>query len=303
LNERILLVEDEADLLVTLCDGLRGEGYSLEVARDGRQGFDQALVEPFDLIILDVASPPRHGVDVCRDLRQNGLFTPILMLSGRSNVVDRVLGLKVGADDYLTKPFDMLELLARVEALLRRIPQSPVALGAIHHFGAVRVDLRRAEVWRDGRPVAISAREFQLLRYFIEHRGEVLSREELLREVWRYGSTTSTRTVDVHVAGLRQKLEGNTRRPQLILTRLGLGYKFEPTHAAPTPERPKRSAPGSTPADGGTTAPRRRREAEAGGRAGARVPEGSEALSRGVQTGRGKRTKREKRSRRPEKHC
>jgi two-component system alkaline phosphatase synthesis response regulator PhoP len=226
LNEKILLVEDEANLVITLSDRLGSEGWVVDVARDGKQGLDRALEEPFDLIILDVMLPLKNGLDVCRDLRQNGLTTPILMLTARSQTVDKVLGLKIGADDYLTKPFDMLELLARIEALLRRAPSTPAGQGPIRHFGAIRVDLRRAEVWRDGQPVALFAREFQLLRYLIDHPGATLSRQELLKEVWGYGARTSTRTVDVHIAGLRQKLESNPKKPRLILTIQGLGYKF-----------------------------------------------------------------------------
>ena len=226
LNGKILLVEDEAGLVVTLSDRLRNEGYWVESARDGRQGLDRALNDPFDLIILDLMLPQKSGIDVCRDLRQNGLAVPILMLTARSQTVDKVLGLKIGADDYVTKPFDMLELLARVEALLRRAPSTPASLGTVHQIGPIRVDLRRTQVWRDRQLVALSAREFQLLRYFIEHRGATLSRSELLEQVWGYGSTTGTRTVDVHVAGLRQKLESDPKQPRLILTVLGLGYKF-----------------------------------------------------------------------------
>jgi len=226
MNGRLLLIEDEEGLVVTLSDRLRNEGFGVEVARDGRQGLDRALNDPFDLIILDVMLPHKNGIDVCRDLRQNGLVVPILMLTARSQTVDKVLGLKIGADDYVTKPFDMLELLARVEALLRRAPSTPASLGTIHQFGTVRVNLRRTEVWREGQPVALSAREFQLLRYFIEHRGATLSRKELLKEVWGYDSSTSSRTVDVHVVGLRQKLESDPKHPRLILTVLGLGYKF-----------------------------------------------------------------------------
>lgn len=226
MNEKILLIEDEANLVTTLSDRLGSEGWVVDVARDGKQGLERALGEPFNLIVLDVMQPPKNGLDVCRDLRQNGLTTPILMLSARSQTVDKVLALKIGADDYLTKPFDMLELLARIEALLRRAQSTPGGQGPVRHFGAVRVDLRRAEVWRDGQPVALFAREFQLLRYFIAHPGAALSREELLKEVWGYGARTSTRTVDVHVAGLRQKLETNPKQPRLILTVQGLGYKF-----------------------------------------------------------------------------
>jgi two-component system alkaline phosphatase synthesis response regulator PhoP len=147
-------------------------------------------------------------------------------LTARGQTVDKVLGLKIGADDYLTKPFEMLELLARIEALLRRVPSGAGRSEAIHQFGSVRVDLRKTEVLRDGKSLSLSAKEFQLLRYFIEHRGATLSREELLSEVWGYGTTPSTRTVDVHVAWLRQKLEQDPKQPQLILTVHGLGYKF-----------------------------------------------------------------------------
>ena len=263
--ERILLIEDDAGA-PGLGDCLRGEGYAVEAVRDAKVGLDRALDEAFGLILLDISSPSGSSVDVCRDLRQQGLFTPVLIVSTRKETVDKVLALKVGADDYVTRPFETLELLARVEALLRRAPRSAAALGTIHHFGAIRVDLRRAEVWRDGRPVGLSAREFQLLRYFIEHRGDVLSRQELLREVWRYGSTTSTRTVDVHVAGLRQKLESNTKRPQLILTRLGLGYKFDPastassdrSNSAKWPNRAKHSSQGAFPDGPRAAAPGRR---------------------------------------------
>jgi two-component system alkaline phosphatase synthesis response regulator PhoP len=226
LNEKILLVEDEAGLVLTLSDRLRSEGYVVDVARNGKEGLFRALNDPYDLIILDLMLPLKSGVDVCRDLRQNGLATPILILTARGETVDKVLGLKIGADDYVTKPFDMREVLARMEALLRRARIAPTGVGSIHHFGAIRVDVRRAEVSRQGKPVPLTAREFQLLRYFIDHRGSTLSRKELLKEVWGYSPTISTRTVDVHIAGLRQKLETNPKQPRVIVTVLGLGYKF-----------------------------------------------------------------------------
>jgi two-component system alkaline phosphatase synthesis response regulator PhoP len=226
MEERILLVEDERGLVVTLGDRLHSEGYQVETAGDGKEGLDRATQEPFDLIVLDVMLPRKNGLDVCRDLRQRGVTVPILMLTARSQNVDKILGLKLGADDYVTKPFDMHELLARVEALLRRASSTPSGPGAIRQFGTIRVDLRRAEVTREANPVSLTAREFQLLRYFLEHRGATLSRQELLKEIWGYKATTSTRTVDVHVAGLRQKLETDTSHPQFILTVTGLGYKF-----------------------------------------------------------------------------
>ena len=226
MDEKILLVEDEPGLVTTLGDRLRSEGYKVETAPNGVEGLSRAVSDCFDLIILDLMLPRKNGLDVCRDLRQQGFATPILMLTARGQIVDRVIGLKIGADDYLTKPFDMLELLARVEALLRRAPRAAVGPSPIYEFGHIRVDFRRTEVLRDGKPVALCAREFQLLRYFLEHRGETLSRRVLLREVWGYSGAQLTRTVDVHVASLRRKLETDPGNPQFILTVLGFGYKF-----------------------------------------------------------------------------
>jgi two-component system alkaline phosphatase synthesis response regulator PhoP len=229
MTQRILLVEDELGLVMTLTDRLTSEGYTVEAAHDGETGLTRATGEPFDLIILDVMLPRRGGFDVCRDLRQRGVRTPIIMLTARGQITDKVVGLKIGADDYVTKPFEMMELLARVEAQLRR--SSIVGAGGalpieVYQFGDIRVDFRRAEAYRGQEVVELSAKEFKLLRYLIEHRGAALSRDELLNEVWGYEAAVSTRTVDVHVAWLRQKLEANQRHPQFILTIHGLGYKF-----------------------------------------------------------------------------
>ncbi|MGH9754943.1 MAG: response regulator transcription factor [Blastocatellia bacterium] len=226
MSKRILLVEDEPGLVLTLTDRLMSEGYKVESARDGGDGFERALNEAFDTIILDVMLPRKNGFDVCRDLRHRGVNTPILMLTARGQVVDKVVGLKLGADDYLTKPFEMVELLARVEALLRRAPAAPSRQSEIYQFDSVKIDFRRAEVERGGLKIELSAKEFQLLRYFVEHREATLSRDELLNEVWGYDAMPTTRTVDVHVAWLRQKLEPHPRRPRFILTVHGMGYKF-----------------------------------------------------------------------------
>lgn len=212
---------------MTLTDRLESEGFAVETAADGESGFRLASSNDFDLIILDVMLPKKNGLDVCRDLRRQNIQTPILMLTARGETIDKVLGLKLGADDYLTKPFEVLELLARIEALLRRSPQkSRDNQTETYYFGSVSIDFRRAEVRKDGLPVELSALEFKLLQHFIEHRNEVLSRDELLDEVWGYDATPTTRTVDVHIAWLRQKLEPNPRRPQYIITAHGLGYKF-----------------------------------------------------------------------------
>jgi two-component system, OmpR family, alkaline phosphatase synthesis response regulator PhoP len=223
---RVLLIEDEPGLQLVLTDRLASEGYTVETAGDGDLGLARAVGEPFDVILLDVMLPKRDGLDVAKTLRQQGIQTPILMLTAKGQVVDRVVGLKLGADDYLTKPFEMIELLARMEALLRRAPVSAGVSLERYSFGDVVVDVRKTEVTRGGAPLDLSAKEFYLLRYFIEHRGATLSREELLQQVWGYQAATSTRTVDTHVAWLRQKLEPNPRIPQFILTIHGLGYKF-----------------------------------------------------------------------------
>ena len=177
------------------------------------------------MILLDVMLPGANGFDICRDLRQRGVTTPIIMLTARGQVVDKVLGLKLGADDYLTKPFDMLELMARIEVQLRRVAAAGAGTKQ-YTFGDITVDFRKAEVTRNGRQLDLSAREFLLLKYFIEHREATLTRDELLNEVWGYHSMPSTRTVDVHVAWLRQKIEPNPRQPQYVLTVHGMGYKF-----------------------------------------------------------------------------
>jgi two-component system alkaline phosphatase synthesis response regulator PhoP len=226
MHENILLVEDEAALRMTLSDRLHSEGFVVDCAGDGMEGFQKATHLPFDLIILDIMLPRKSGLDVCRDIRQAGLITPVLMLTARGQTIDKVLGLKIGADDYVTKPFDMMELMARIEALLRRAPSRPPSHEDVHQLGPIRVDLRGTEVSREGKIVTLSAREFQLLRYFIEHRGATLSRDEILKEVWGYSAETFTRTVDVHVASLRQKLETDPKQPAIILTVPRLGYKF-----------------------------------------------------------------------------
>ncbi len=224
MQEKILVVEDDEVIRMALADRLQSEGYTVEFATDGEEGLRKTTNDSFDLVILDIMLPRKNGFDVCRDIRMAGVVVPILMLTARGQTIDKVLGLKIGADDYLTKPFDAMELLARIEALLRR-SKAPIT-GGIHEFGTLQVDLRGTSVRRSGKVVPLSAREFQLLRYFVEHRGVTLSRDRLLKEVWEYSTEAFTRTVDVHVASLRQKIEENPKRPALILTVPGLGYKF-----------------------------------------------------------------------------
>ena len=227
MNSHILLVEDEPGLVLTLSD---------RSAQRGLRQWKRFTMEPkpsseprathFGLIILDVMLPGKGGFEVCQELRQRGFIDPILMLTARTQMADKVKGLKIGADDYLTKPFEMAELLARVEALLRRGKGAGSEGPDFYDFGPLHIDMRRTEVLRDGSLAPLSTKEFQLLRYLIEHRGRTLSREELLKDVWGYTSAPSTRTVDVHVAWLRQKLENDPKQPKYILTVHGQGYKF-----------------------------------------------------------------------------
>ena len=225
-GRRILLVEDEPGLVLTLTDRLASEGYVVSSVSDGEAALELVDRESFDLILLDVMLPGKSGFDVCRDIRQRRIDTPVLMLTARSQVVDKVVGLKLGADDYLTKPFEMMELMARVEALMRRVPAPKGEAVGSYSFGSIRIDFRSAEVTREGEPVELSALEFKLLRYFIEHRGATVSRDELLDKVWGYDAMPYSRTVDVHVSWLRQKLEANPSHPKYILTVHRQGYKF-----------------------------------------------------------------------------
>ncbi|MGA3328819.1 MAG: response regulator transcription factor [Terriglobia bacterium] len=226
MNSRILLVEDEPGLVLTLGDRLRSEGYAVDALYEGTEVVERATRDRFGLIILDVMLPGKGGFEVCEELRQRGFTTPILILTARTQMADKVKGLKIGADDYLTKPFEMAELLARVEALLRRGSRAGTEGPDFYDCGPLHIDMRRSEVLRDGSPAPLSTKEFQLLRYLLEHRGRTVSREELLKEVWGYASAPSTRTVDVHVAWLRQKLENDPKQPKYILTVHGQGYKF-----------------------------------------------------------------------------
>ena len=227
-GKRILLVEDEPGLVLTLTDRLESEGYAVDSVREGGDALKKAAEGRYDVILLDVMLPGKSGFDVCRELRSRGSSTPILFLTARGEVADKVVGLKLGGDDYLTKPFDMMELTARVEALLRRAGGSApeAAAGVRYAFGDVEVDFRKAEVTRCKTPVELSALEFKLLKYFIENRGAALSREELLSRVWGYDAAIHSRTVDVHVSGLRQKIEPNPARPQYVVTVHKLGYRF-----------------------------------------------------------------------------
>jgi two-component system, OmpR family, alkaline phosphatase synthesis response regulator PhoP len=222
---RILLVEDEPALVITLRDMLQGEGYNVESSTHGLEAKNRILRESFDLVILDVMLPGMNGFEICKAVREQGYNMPILMLTARDQTRDKVLGLRTGADDYLAKPFDPHELLARIEALLRRAP-AQTRSSDWQEFGDIRLDLQIGRVFRAGEKVDLSERELALLRYLIERRGTVVSRDELLLKVWGYSTAPTTRTVDVHIAMLRQKLERDPKNPELIVTVHSQGYRF-----------------------------------------------------------------------------
>ncbi len=226
MSSRILLVEDEPGLRLTVSDLLLSEGYQVDTAADGPEGLAKGARREFDLIVLDVMLPGKNGFDVCRELRQQGVDTAILMLTAKTQVTDRVVGLKLGADDYLAKPFNPAELLARVEALLRRVAKKGRVAVARFEFGSVEADFESGQVRKGGVLVTVAAKELQLLRYLIDRRGTVVTREDLLQHVWEYQAEVSSRTIDVHIAWLRQKLEDNPQNPRFIQTVRGVGYRF-----------------------------------------------------------------------------
>ncbi len=225
-ERRILLVDDEPGLRRTLSDRLRKEGYGVDTAATGPAASDMARKSDYDLIILDLNLPAKNGLEVCRELRREKNNVAVLMLTARDAMADKITGLKLGADDYMTKPFESAELMARIEALLRRTRASDPEPESFV-FGGVCVRPRAGQVLRDGRPVRLSAQEFKLLCHFVKHPGVVFSRDELLDAVWGYQATPETRTVDVHVSWLRQKLEPDPHSPMHIVTVYGLGYRFE----------------------------------------------------------------------------
>jgi DNA-binding response OmpR family regulator len=222
---RILIVEDEPNMVAGLRDNFEFEGYQVISAPDGVAGLERALSEAPDLVILDVMMPRLSGLDVCKQLKAKRPSLPIIMLTARGQEVDKVVGLELGADDYVTKPFSIRELLARVKAVLRRAHTLPKEQEQ-YSFGDVQVNLKSCQVSRNGKALEFSAKEFELLKYFLCHPGETLSRDRLLEEVWGYDRFPTTRTVDAHIVRLRQKIEAKPDEPRFILTVHGTGYKF-----------------------------------------------------------------------------
>jgi len=223
--KKVLIVEDEEAMAVALCDGFESDGYEVERVRDGETALGAIRTVRPDIVILDLMLPKLGGLDVCRTIRKDGNAVPVIMLTARGQEIDKVVGLKVGADDYVTKPFSLMELLARVEAVLRRV-QGAAGGSDGCKFGDVRIDFRGSEATKGGRALALTALEFRLLRYFNENAGVVIAREQLLRDVWGYENATITRTVDMHIAKLRKKVEDKPKDPRHIVTIHGQGYKF-----------------------------------------------------------------------------
>jgi DNA-binding response OmpR family regulator len=226
MNERILVVEDEPTIATGLRDDLELEGFAVEVADDGIAALSRILEGKFDLILLDLMLPGMDGLDVCRQARLKGDRTPIIMLTAKGQEVDKVVGLELGADDYVTKPFSRRELLARIKAVLRRAQDGPVQSG-IYRFGDVTVDTGRCEVSREGEKIDLTAMEFKLLRVFLEHRGRVLTIDELMQEGWGSDAVLTDRVIYTHVSNLRNKLEENPQKPRFLVGVRGIGYRFD----------------------------------------------------------------------------
>ena len=223
--KRVLVVEDDEATAFALRDGFQYEGYTVATASDGEAGLRMAKDGPYELILLDVMLPEMSGLDVCKRLRGAGNQTPIIMLTARGQEIDKVLGLRLGADDYVTKPFSFLELMARVEAVLRRSTGHEGGPEEVA-FGDVTLNFTKMEATKSDRPLEVSPRELRILQYLIERKGHVVTRDELLDAVWGYTSFPFTRTVDMHIAKLRKKIEDNAHDPKYIITVHGIGYKF-----------------------------------------------------------------------------
>ena len=225
-RDKILIIEDEADLVKGLKLNLADEGYEVDWVPDGREGLRRALEEAPDLIILDIMLPGMNGLEVCRELRQKKANVPIIMLTAKGEEVDKVVGLEIGADDYMTKPFSVRELLARIKAHLRRENREPRNVPKTCVFGEVEVDFVHFKVRRAGREHDLTALEVDILKYLIAHKGEVVSREALLDKVWGYDKFPTTRTIDNHILKLRKKIEDDPSRPRYIFSIYGEGYRF-----------------------------------------------------------------------------
>jgi two-component system alkaline phosphatase synthesis response regulator PhoP len=226
MKEKILIIEDEEDLVKGLKLNLADEGYEVDWAADGEEGLRKALEERSDLIILDIMLPEMNGLDICRELRKKNISIPIIMLTAKGEEIDKVLGLEIGADDYMTKPFSIRELLARIKAHLRREKREKKTVPEVYRFGDVEIDFTHFKVKRKDKELDLTSLEIEILRYFISHREEVVTREALLDKIWGYEKFPTTRTIDNHILKLRKKIERDPSHPEYILSVYGEGYRF-----------------------------------------------------------------------------
>ena len=226
MEEKILIIEDEEDLVKGLKLNLADEGYEVDWASNGEEGLRKAMEETPDLIILDIMLPKKNGLDVCRELRQKNIFIPIIMLTAKGEEVDKVVGLEIGADDYMTKPFSIRELLARIKAHLRREKREGKTVPEVYCFGDVEIDFTHFKVKHKDKQLDLTSLEVEILKYFIAHQGEVITREALLDKIWGYDKYPTTRTIDNHILKLRKKIETDPSHPEYILSIYGEGYRF-----------------------------------------------------------------------------
>jgi len=222
--QRILIVEDEPNMRMGLKDNLEFEGYTVETAADGEAGLPLIMTNTFDLVILDVMMPKISGFDICKRVREKGIKTPIILLTAKGEEIDKIVGLELGADDYITKPFSLRELLARIKAILRRV-ESPTAQSLVVRIGKLEINFSTYNAFEDGTNIPMSHKEFELLKYLVERKNQTVSRDEILKNVWQQEATT-TRTIDNFVVKLRQKIEINPNEPKIIITVHGIGYKL-----------------------------------------------------------------------------
>lgn len=223
--KRILLIEDDPAIRLAVAESLAKEKFNVTESENGEKGLSFGLKGNFDMIILDLILPDIDGIEVCKSLRANAVRTPIIMLTSRKDDIDKILGLEIGADDYITKPFSMRELIARIRALLRRVSFDTGDFDT-YSFGNVNVDFKKFEVTKNGKPLKLSATEFRILHYFVQHEGEVISRNKFLDDVWGYDAYPTTRTVDNFILSLRKKIEDNPAEPKHLITVHKIGYKF-----------------------------------------------------------------------------
>ena len=226
MRKKILIIEDEQDLIKGLKLNLSDEGFDVDWAVNGAEGLRKAIEETPDLIILDIMLPEMNGLEVCRELRQKKIDIPIIMLTAKGGEIDKVVGLEIGADDYITKPFSIRELLARIKVQLRRVDREEKAVSEVYSFGDIEIDFAQFKVIRKGKEIDLTSLEMEILKYFVAHQGKVITRDDMLDKIWGYESYPTTRTIDNHILKLRKKIEEDPSHPRFILSVYGGGYRF-----------------------------------------------------------------------------